>query len=205
MGTRQMVEIGKALAKDSKIIIFDEPTTSLSNKEKEKLFSIISELKNSGVSIIYISHMLEDVFRLCDEIAVLRDGRLMHQDKTENLTRSQVVKLMVGRELSNLYPYMEKKIGAPVLTIHEICQKNVLKNISFSLSEGEIVGLFGLMGSGRSELVRAIFGVDAHESGEISFRGEQMTKPSPEKMDRQRRGADHRKPARGGLAHAQVG
>ncbi len=181
MGTRQMVEIGKALAKSSKIIIFDEPTTSLSNKEKEKLFSIINELKDSGVSVIYISHMLEDVFRICDDIAVLRDGKLIGQGKRDNLDRNIVVRMMVGRELSKLYPYKEKKIGSPILQVKGLCQAKTLNNITFTLHEGEIVGLFGLMGSGRSELVRAIFGIDSFDSGKVYFKNEKISRPSPEK------------------------
>jgi ribose transport system ATP-binding protein len=179
MGTRQMVEIGKALTKDAKIIIFDEPTTSLSTKEKEKLFTIIGELSRRGVSVIYISHMLDDVMRLCDEVAVLRDGRLITQAPKATLAKHQIIHMMVGRELSMLFPYVEKDPGAEILRVENLCQGRTLSSVSFSLREGEIVGLFGLMGAGRSELVKALYGVDPFDSGSIFFRGQRVARPRP--------------------------
>jgi ribose transport system ATP-binding protein len=179
MGARQIVEISKALKQDARVIIFDEPTTSLSNTEKELLFSIIRDLSRKGVSIIYISHMLDDVFLLCQDIAVLRDGRLMAQAPIEELTKGQVIKLMVGRELSMLFPYVEKKIGKEILVVENLSQEKVVKDVSLRLREGEIVGLFGLMGAGRSEFVKAVFGVDSYAGGSISFQGRQVTSVSP--------------------------
>lgn len=179
MGTRQMIEISKALKEDAKIIIFDEPTTSLSTKEKERLFAIIKDLSSQEVSIIYISHMLDDVFRLCDEIAVLRDGRMITQKATRDLSKDQVISLMVGRELSKLFPYVEKSPGKEVLRFEDISQGKTLHNIGLALREGEIVGLFGLMGAGRSEFVKAIFGVDKFDSGEVFFKGEKVKRFDP--------------------------
>jgi ribose transport system ATP-binding protein len=179
MGTRQMVEISKALTGDAKIIIFDEPTTSLSTKEKERLFSIIKELAQKDVSIIYISHMLDDVFLLCDEIAVLRDGKLIAQQYTVDLTKGQVIKMMVGRELSKLFPFVQKNVGQEVLRVENMSQGKMLHGVSILLREGEIVGLFGLMGAGRSEFVKALYGVDEFDAGSIFFKGKHMPKPSP--------------------------
>jgi ribose transport system ATP-binding protein len=179
MGSRQIVEISKALKREARIIIFDEPTTSLSTKEKERLFSIIQDLSRTGVSIIYISHMLDDVFRICSEIAVLRDGRLMTHAPTASLSKAQVIKLMVGRELSLLFPYVEKNVGREVLRVTNVCQGRFLKDVSLSLREGEIVGMFGLMGAGRSELVKAVFGVDSYNSGSLSYKNKTVTAASP--------------------------
>ncbi len=184
MGARQMVEITKALKQDARVIIFDEPTTSLSTKEKERLFSIIQELSQKGVSIIYISHMLDDVFRLCGEIAVLRDGKLMAQAPAAGLTKADVIKSMVGRELSLLFPYVEKRPGAEILRVENLCQGKTLQDVSLSLREGEIVGLFGLMGAGRSELVKAMFGVDGYESGSLVFRGQKVPITAPSRWIR---------------------
>jgi ABC-type sugar transport system ATPase subunit len=179
MGTRQMVEISKALKKEARIIIFDEPTTSLSNKEKERLFAIIQGLAAAGVSIIYISHMLDDVFRLCDQIAVLRDGRLIGQEPVEKLQKTQVIRMMVGRELGKLFPYVDKQAGPELLKVENLCQGTTLRGASLRLHEGEVAGLFGLMGAGRSELVKAIYGVDPFDSGTIYFQGRAVSHPQP--------------------------
>lgn len=179
IGKRQMIEIAKALTKQAKIIIFDEPTTSLSNKEKEKLFELIRALSKSGVSIIYISHMLDDIFNLCGRIVVLRDGTVTGQDLTSNLTKEKVINLMVGREMCNLYPYVEKTIGGTILRVDGLTQGNIFKNINLDLKEGEVLGLFGLMGAGRSDLVNAIFGVTEFESGTVSIMDETFSKTNP--------------------------
>jgi len=179
MGTRQMVEIGKALTKKAKAIIFDEPTTSLSNIEKEKLFSLINEMRQNQVSIIYISHMLDDVFYLCDEIAVLRDGKLIGQQPKSELDKNTVIKMMVGRELNKLFPYVEKNPGKEIMKVENLFQGNTLKGVSLSLCEGEIVGMFGLMGAGRSEFVKAIYGVDRYDSGEVYFDDKKIPTPKP--------------------------
>jgi ribose transport system ATP-binding protein len=179
IGQRQIVQIAKALIKNTKIIIFDEPTTSLSNTEKEKLFKIIRDLSNDGVSIIYISHILDDVFNLCDEIVVLRNGRIMGQDETTNLTKEKVVKMMVGLELSNLFPYIEKNPSETVYRVEKLYYKNKFRNISFKLRKGEIVGLFGLMGAGRSELANALFGIIKIDSGKICIEDKEITRPRP--------------------------
>ncbi|WP_343246754.1 sugar ABC transporter ATP-binding protein [Diplocloster hominis] len=179
MGSRQMVEIAKALMKNAKVIIFDEPTTSLSNREKEKLFKTIRDLKASGVSIIYISHILEDVLLLCDRICVLRDGKVVHTDDKERYDRAGLIRYMVGRELTQVYPSIEKEVQETVLEVNDLSCAGFVKDVSFHLRKGEILGMFGLMGAGRTEILRAVFGLDPLESGEIVVFGQEMKKPSP--------------------------
>lgn len=179
MGQRQLVEVAKALNKQASIIIFDEPTTSLSTREKENLFRVINELRAKGTSIIYISHIIKDVFSLCDSILILRDGQVIGQDEVGNLTKEKVVKMMVGRELSHMYPSLDKGIGDVVFEVKNIYQNYKLKNINISLREGEIVGLFGIMGTGRTELARVIFGIDKMDSGEIYYHGKREFRITP--------------------------
>ncbi len=179
MGCRQMVEIAKALHINGKVIIFDEPTTSLSTKEKEKLFEVIRKLKAQQVSIIYISHIIDDVLKLCDEVTVLRDGRVVGSTAVGATSKEQIIRMMVGRELQKLFPYMERKPGGLSLSVEHLCRANVLRDISFALRHGEIVGLFGLMGAGRSELARAIFGVDPVDSGEVKIGGTHARELNP--------------------------
>lgn len=174
MGRRQLVEVAKALAKRAKIIIFDEPTSSLSNNEKTNLFRVITELRAEGTSIIYISHILEDVFELCDRIMVIRDGKVVGCDRKGNLTKDMVVKMMVGRELKEFYPYKQRTIGNPLLEVRGLCSGNRLSDVSFSVHEKEIVGFFGVVGAGRTELARAIFGVDPIDSGEVMLYGREL-------------------------------
>lgn len=179
MGVRQTIEIAKALSKDVQIVIFDEPTTSLSQTEKDNLFEIINQLTQSGVTIVYISHILEDVFHLCDRIAVLRDGEFIGVEEAKELDHSQIIKMMVGRELSQVYPSIEKSIGDVLYEVREVWREPAIKDVSFQVRSGEIVGLFGLMGAGRTELLRCLFGVDRIDAGEIHFQGEQLEKLSP--------------------------
>ncbi len=179
MGCRQMVEIAKALHVNGRIIIFDEPTTSLSTKEKDKLFQVIRSLKERGVSVIYISHIIDDVLRLCDHIMVLRDGKVIGTGAVGSLTKDEIIRMMVGRELQKLFPYVEKKRGEPILKVENLRRGAVLRDVSFTLSAGEIVGMFGLMGAGRSELARAVFGVDAFEGGTVSVAGQPVGRPDP--------------------------
>ncbi|MBN2325002.1 MAG: sugar ABC transporter ATP-binding protein [Spirochaetes bacterium] len=179
MGHRQLVEIAKETSKNARIIIFDEPTTSLSNKEKVTLFNIIRRLSKKGVSIIYISHILDDIFELCEDIVVLRDGRTVGTDKKENLSKHQVIRMMVNTEINDMYPRVTKTLGENVFSAKNIFRKDVLHDIALDLRRGEIVGLFGLMGAGRSELVRALFGVDKFESGTITVNGNDVKKISP--------------------------
>ncbi len=170
MGERQLVEIAKSILGNPKVIIFDEPTTSLTNKETEKLFGIIEKLKAEGKSIIYISHILEDVQRLTNKIAVLRDGVITASGKTETFTIDQMISNMVGRSIEQMYPPRIDKLDEEVLlSVKNLNQPGVVKNINLELHKGEILGIYGLMGAGRSELVNILFGLDEYESGQIIF------------------------------------
>lgn len=179
MGQRQLIEIIKAIMQDAKIIVLDEPTTSLSNKEKEKLFGIMHILQERGKSMIFISHILEDVFEHCEEIAVLRDGEIISQKKASETTNAEVIKQMVGRELNNIYPTVEKEIGDVAFVAKDICQEGRFENLGLEIREGEILGLFGLMGAGRTEFLRCLFGVDPISEGHISYKGQEIAPITP--------------------------
>ncbi len=179
MGVRQTVEIAKALLMDAQIILFDEPTTSLSEKEKEYLFNTIRALRERNVAVVYISHILEDVFNLCDEIAVLRDGAIIGKRQRGTYEKDDIVSMMVGRKLENAYPCIEKDIGGELFVAKDIQALPAVKGCSFTLHHGEVLGIFGLMGAGRTELVRAIFGLDPMTSGSITFDGGEIRKPVP--------------------------
>lgn len=182
MGHRQMVEIAKETAKDAKVVVFDEPTSSLSTKECQNLFKIIREMAAKGISIIYISHIIDDIFSLCNEIMVLRDGATIGQKPVSGLTKNEVIHMMVGRELTNLFPYVEKKPGAVVFKAEHIGFENMVKDVSFSLRSGEIIGMFGLMGAGRSELANAVFGTQKMDMGEVFVNGKRIPKVQPDIM-----------------------
>ncbi len=178
-GERQLAEIAKALSFDARIIIFDEPTTSLTARETERLFRLIERLRSDGASIIYISHILPDVMRLADEIAVLRDGELVAHGPKEEFTINRMIALMVGRAIEQLYPPRRAApTPTPVLEVEEVSQHGIVEGITFTLHKGEILGVFGLMGSGRSELARILFGLDEHEQGAIRVAGKPYTRPS---------------------------
>ena len=178
-GERQLAEIAKALSFDARIIIFDEPTTSLTARETERLFRLIERLRGDGASIIYISHILPDVMRLADEIAVLRDGELVAHGRKDEFTIHRMIALMVGRAIEQLYPPRRAAPTAtPVLEVRGVAQRGIVENINFTLHKGEILGVFGLMGSGRSELARILFGLDDHARGELLVDGKPYARPS---------------------------
>ena len=173
---RQTVEILKALSEDSRIIIMDEPTASLSSKESEALFGIIDQLRQKGVSILYISHRLEEVFRLADRLTILRDGQKVAVLEHEEIRPAEVIRMMIGKELSESTasrPLHTAK-GAPVLEVRNLNRRGVFHDITFTLHEGEILGVGGLVGAGRTEVLRCIFGADKYDSGEILFRGKPL-------------------------------
>ncbi|HIU33104.1 MAG TPA: sugar ABC transporter ATP-binding protein, partial [Candidatus Pullichristensenella excrementigallinarum] len=181
LGVRQTVEIVKALIMDAEVILFDEPTTSLSTKEKERLFEIIRELKAKGVAVVFISHILEDVFELCDRVSVLRDGSLIETFDRSQLDKSTIISSMVGRKLENVYPTVEKEIGDVIFSARNLVSPPLVKDVSFDLRAGEILGVFGLMGAGRTETARAIYGADKMLSGTMTFLGEPFENPNPVK------------------------
>ncbi|WP_341875997.1 sugar ABC transporter ATP-binding protein [Defluviitalea saccharophila] len=179
-GERQLVEICKALSTDPKIIIFDEPTTSLTNRETERLFEIINNLREQGKAIIYISHILNDVMNISDEIVVLRDGQVTDSGAKEEFTIDRMISSMVGRDINQLYPErMSKPQEESALVVKGVSQSGIVKDINFELKKGEVLGIFGLMGSGRSELARIIYGLDPYEKGEIMINGNKIDKTSP--------------------------
>jgi ribose transport system ATP-binding protein len=180
-GERQLVEIARALQLDAQIIIFDEPTTSLTAAETTRLFEILNRLREAGKTIIYISHILADVMMLADEIAVLRDGELVATGSKEEFDINRMISLMVGRSIEQLYPTRASTLSQkPLLQAKQLTKRGIIKDISFTLHQGEILGLFGLMGSGRSELARILFGLDNFDSGEIVVNGTSLHKTSPQ-------------------------
>jgi ABC-type sugar transport system ATPase subunit len=168
---QQMVEIAKALSLDARAIIMDEPTSALTERETTALFGIIGRLKAEGVAVVYISHRLDEIFRIADRVTVLRDGRLVGSALIADITPSQVIGMMVGRELTALFPKAEVEAGPAVLEVRHVSRAGVLHDISFSVRRGEILGLAGLVGAGRTELARAIFGADRIDDGEILLDG----------------------------------
>ncbi len=170
----QMIEILKAVSYDAKIIIMDEPTSAITNKEVEILFKKIAELKARGASIIYISHKMDEIFRIADEITIFRDGKSIITKDAKELTVDQVVEHMVGRKIDNQYPKEEIPIGDEILRVEGLNQPGVFKNVNFKVNAGEIIGFAGLMGAGRTEIMRAVFGLDPYESGKIWIDGKEV-------------------------------
>ena len=166
----QMLEIVKAIHKDSSILIMDEPTSSIAKKESDELLDKILDLKNRGKSIIYISHKMDEIFKIADRITVFRDGRVVGSDEAKNLTIDKVIALMVGRELSNDYPKAEVPAGEELLRVENLSRTGVFSDISFTLRAGEIVGFAGLVGAGRTEVARALGGLDPIDSGAVMVR-----------------------------------
>ena len=170
---RQMVEIAKAVSYNAKIIVLDEPTSSLTENEVAKLFSIVKNLKKKGVSFIYISHKMDEVFLVCDDVAVLRDGKMILTKDTKTTEMNELISAMVGRSLEKRYPDVDNVPGDYIFEVKSLTTKYepVLEHISFTVRKGEIFGLYGLVGAGRSELLEAMFGVRTIASGEISYGG----------------------------------
>ncbi len=168
---KQIVEICKVLSTNARVIIMDEPSAVLTIKEMDTLYRIIRRLKEDGITIIYISHRLEEIFDLCDRVTVLRDGHLIQTLPGDQVTREELIHLMVGRELGIEYPKQKVPIGKTVLEVRHLNRPGVLKDINFELHEGEILGFAGLVGAGRTEVARAILGADKGVSGEITLMG----------------------------------
>ena len=171
---KQMVEVAKALSINSRILVMDEPTAPLTNREIETLFSTIRMLKSRGVSIIYISHRLEEVMEVCDRCTIMRDGQNVTEMNVADTNLDEIIKYMVGRELKEKFPKIHVTPGAERLRVDNINAGKLVKNISFSARGGEILGIAGLVGAGRTETARAIFGMDRKESGEIFVDGEKV-------------------------------
>ena len=182
---QQLVEIAKAISNEAKVIIMDEPTSALSDQEAAVLFSIIRDLTQKGVAIIYISHKMDEVFALADTITVLRDGNYITTKPATEFNPNSLISLMVGREIDSLFPESTTQSGKEVLSVKNLSRTGVFDNINFAVHEGEILGIGGLMGAGRTEIVRAIFGLDRISGGEVFMRGKQIFINSPQQAIRQ--------------------
>ena len=180
VGEQQMIEIAKALMTDAKVIIMDEPTAALTEREINKLFDIISSLKMEEVSIVYISHRMEEIFTICDRITVMRDGKTVDTMAIRDTNFDEVVKKMVGREITERFPKRDFKPGEMVLEVKGLTKRGVFKDMNFSVRSGEIVGVSGLMGAGRTEIMRAIFGLDSFDSGEVWLSGKKIVIKTPD-------------------------
>lgn len=202
VASMQLVEVARAVSYNSDIIIMDEPTSALTNKEIDTLYKIIRSFSAKGTSIIFISHKLEELFTICDRVTVLRDGQYVDTKNIAEITQDELVCMMVGRELTNMYPKEEVEFGDIVLEVKNLTHDGYFKNINFSVRKGEILGFCGLMGAGRTEIMQSIFGIDKISSGEILLNGVKInnktTKHAIEHKiamvteDRLRRGAIHK-------------
>jgi ribose transport system ATP-binding protein len=179
LGEQQMVEIAKALSFESKVIIMDEPTDALTDKETESLFKVIAELRDQGCGIVYISHRLKEIFEICDDITVLRDGRFIGQRTVADTDENGLIEMMVGRKLEEQYPRIDVAHGAPCLVVNHLCGHGI-KDVSFTLNHGEILGFSGLMGAGRTELMKVIYGALERTSGDILLDGNSVSPRSPQ-------------------------
>ncbi len=179
IGQQQMVEIAKALSLDARVIVMDEPTDALTDKETEQLFRVIQELRNEGRSIIYISHRLKEIFEICDAVTVLRDGKLVGERSVVDISENQLIEMMVGRKLTEQFPKATGEIGEPTLRIEGL-SNHFIKDISFQVKQGEILGIAGLMGSRRTELAKTIIGALRKEAGSLYLGKEALSINSPE-------------------------
>lgn len=179
IGSQQLVEIAKALLMDAELIIMDEPTAALTDKEIDLLFDIILKLKNEGVSFIYISHRMEEIFKLCDEITVMRDGEFVGQRSAENTSFDEIVSMMVGYNLEDRFPRVEVEPGKTLLSVRNLSKAKKFQDISFDVKQGEILGFSGLMGSGRTDVMHAVFGSTQYDSGAIYINDQEVKTSSP--------------------------
>jgi rhamnose transport system ATP-binding protein len=176
---QQIVEIAKALSFQARVIVMDEPTAALSGAEVERLFSVARALRSQGAAVLFISHRLDEVFALCQRVTVMRDGRRVLTAPLREVTRDELVRRMVGRELSAMYPKEQATPGGVALSVRRLTREGVFADVSFDVRRGEIVGLAGLVGAGRSEVARALFGIDRRDTGEVLVEGRRLPPASP--------------------------
>ena len=186
-GDKQLIEILKAISKDPEILILDEPTSSISQEEVERLFDLINKLNSQGITVIFISHSLEEVFEMCDRVTVLRNGKYIGTRNIEDTSKEELVQMMVGRKLENFYGESQKSIGEKYFEIKKL-SNNRFKDISFSLKKGEILGIFGLVGAGRTEMAEAIFGI-RDSTGEVYLAQKKLSIKKP--MDAMKNGISY--------------
>ncbi|GAA2972608.1 rhamnose transport system ATP-binding protein [Microbacterium terrae] len=178
---QQIIEIAKAISLDARVLIMDEPTAALSGVEVERLFAVARSLRDEGRALLFISHRFDEVFDLCDTVTVMRDGSYIDTTPIAETTVDDLVRQMVGRDVTELFPKLPAEIGDVVLEVEGLTRRGVFRDVSFQLRAGEIVGLAGLVGAGRSEVARAIFGVDSYESGRVTLHGTALPKGNPSK------------------------
>lgn len=176
---KQMVEIAKALSRNSRIILMDEPSATLTKKELDALFEIIRDLKRSGIAVIYISHRMEEIFEICETVTVMRDGQIIGTRNVADVTSDELVEMMVGREVNSAYPKRNVEIGEEVLRVENLCRKDRKQNVVFNLRKGEVLGIAGLVGAGRTEIMRAVFGVDYISSMDVYVSGKKVKINNP--------------------------
>ncbi len=176
---QQLVELAKALAIDARVLVMDEPTATLTEREIEELFAVIGDLTSRGIAVVYISHRLDEIFRIADRVTVMRDGRVVATRPVAELDEAELVRLMVGRKIEDLYPKPDVEPGAVVLRVEGLTRRGALSDCSLSVRAGEVVGLAGLMGAGRTELARAVFGADPVDRGRIELDGREIAVGSP--------------------------
>ena len=179
VGQQQMVEICKALMVDAKVLIMDEPTAALTQSETEVLFEVIKSLRAKGVSIVYISHRMEEIFELCDRITVLRDGSYIDTKYIKDINMDDIVQMMIGRTIGERFPKRDVQMGKEVIRVEGLTSGKLFKNVNFSVRAGEVLGVSGLMGAGRTEIMQAIFGNIPVESGKIYIDGKEVTIKNP--------------------------
>jgi ribose transport system ATP-binding protein len=179
VAAQQRVEIAKALAIDAKVVIMDEPTATLTESEIEGLFKVIAGLKEAGIAVLYISHRLDEITEIADRVTVMRDGQVVETLEKDRIDERELVKLMVGREIENLYPKADAEQGDVLLRVEGVARRGVLRDCSFEVRSGEILGFAGIVGAGRTELARAVFGADAIDAGTIELDGEKLKIHSP--------------------------
>src|SRR4051812_30908206 len=176
---QQIIEIAKAISLDAKVLVMDEPTAALSGVEVDRLFAVARSLRDEGRAILFISHRFDEVFALCDTVTVMRDGAYVATSPIADTTVEEIVRQMVGRDVSALFPKEEAVIGADVLVVENLTEAGVFHDVSFSVKSGEIVALAGLVGAGRSEIARAVFGVDGYDAGSVRVLGRNVPARSP--------------------------
>lgn len=176
---QQVVEIAKALSTAASVIVMDEPTAALSAKEVDRLFTVARNLQNEGCAVVFVSHRLEEVFALCQRITVMRDGATVATGMVAETDEPEVIQQMVGREVSELFPKLDAKLGEVALSVRDLASDGNFSGINFEVRTGEIFGIAGLVGSGRSEVIRAIFGIDTYDHGQIEFFGKAFPKGNP--------------------------
>jgi len=176
---KQMVAIARAISLDAKILIFDEPTSSLTQKETRTLFEVIRRLKEKNICIIYISHRMEEIFEICTHVTIMRDGSVVSNNLISEVNTDSIIRMMIGRDVQDMFKKTKSRIGNPVLELKNLSVKGILKDISLTLNKGEIVGISGLVGAGRTELARAIFGDLSYDSGQMLINGKVVRLKSP--------------------------